>query len=657
MDNKKNEKLKSDQLKIFTFAGVFILAIILSFISLFKSINYEQKIYALTNQLHILRMQNEIIDTQISHDFKKQNYDQIQQNWKIFSESWESFQRNIALDIQDQPDVLIEITQLQHSIELKYQRILHFESDKAVLANSIFFLLDLTSDIRHHPSKEMELIADNLGQLLNNIFYYNANQNSLTEEINQLTALIEKNQQFLPLDKALLLGHLEMLSNKNKELTSTIEIIHQQQVAQKFANLELYFTKTIDHERSIHKVVNSLIAMLAMIMLIGFIFTFFKIYRDKTKILSLQQENEQKNHELIVKMQLLNEYKRALDESSIVSKTDLKGVITYANDKFYKISGYNENELIGQSHNIVRHSEFPASVYKELWQTIRSKKVFRGIIQNRTKTGEEYFVDSTIVPILDENNSILEYIAIRNDVTELIRAKDEAISAGKAKSAFLANMSHELRTPLNAIIGFSQILIAKPDTPPLVKSFIEKIHISGKNLLTLVNTILDFSKIEAGEMELYFTDFLLSDLASEIIILTEMQALKKNIAIQTTWGLTPLHADQQLLKQVFLNLLGNAIKFSPKDSLISLNYTADDDCHIISVCDQGPGISSDKIETLFQPFTQIREHQSESTKGTGLGLAIVKSIVALHGGTIHVDSHLNKGSCFQIIIPIIRVIA
>lgn len=656
MDNKKNEKLKSDQLKIFTFAGVFILAIILSFISLFKSINYEQKIYALTNQLHILRMQNEIIDTQISHDFKKQNYDQIQQNWKIFSESWESFQRNIALDIQDQPDVLTEITQLQHSIELKYQRILHFESDKAVLANSIFFLLDLTSDIRHHPSKEMELIADNLGQLLNNIFYYNANQNSLTEEINQLTALIEKNQQFLPLDKALLLGHLEMLSNKNKKITSTIEVIHQQQVAQKFANLELYFTKTIDHERSIHKVVNSLIAMLAMIMLFGFIFTFFKIYRDKTKILSLQQENEQKNHELIVKMQLLNEYKRALDESSIVSKTDLKGVITYANDKFYKISGYNENELIGQSHNIVRHSEFPASVYKELWQTIRSKKVFRGIIQNRTKTGEEYFVDSTIVPILDENNSILEYIAIRNDVTELIRAKDEAISAGKAKSAFLANMSHELRTPLNAIIGFSQILIAKPDTPPLVKSFIEKIHISGKNLLTLVNTILDFSKIEAGEMELHFTDFLLSDLASEIIILTEMQALKKNIAIQTTWGLTPLHADQQLLKQVFLNLLGNAIKFSPKDSLISLNYTADDDCHIISVCDQGPGISSDKIETLFQPFTQIREHQSESTKGTGLGLAIVKSIVALHGGTIHVDSHLNKGTCFQIIVPIIRVI-
>lgn len=362
MDNNKDKQLNSDRLKFFTFAGIFILAIILSFISLFKSIAYEQKIYTLTNQLHTLRMQNQIIDTQISHDFKKQNYDQIQQSWKIFSENWESFQGNIALDIRDQPEILTEITHLHHSIEVKYQHILHFESDKAVLANSLFFLLDFTSDIRHYPSKDMALMADNLEHLLNNMFYYNANQNSLNKEIGQLTEQIEKNQKFLPLDKTLLLAHLEMLSNKNKKITATIEVIHQLQVAQKFANLELYFTKTVDRERSIHKIVNILIAMLAVIMLIGFIFTFFKIYRDKTKILSLQQENEQKHFELIAKMQLLNEYKRALDESSIVSKTDLKGIITYANEKFYKISGYNENELIGQSHNIVRHPDFPASI-------------------------------------------------------------------------------------------------------------------------------------------------------------------------------------------------------------------------------------------------------------------------------------------------------
>lgn len=122
----------------------------------------------------------------------------------------------------------------------------------------------------------------------------------------------------------------------------------------------------------------------------------------------------------------LEEYKRALDASSVVSKTDLYGIITYVNDKFCEVSGYEREELIGQNHNIIRHPDIQKEFFKQLWETIRNKKIFKGIIKNRKKNGQGYYVDSTIIPILDKNNEILEYIAIRNDVTSLFE-KDELI--------------------------------------------------------------------------------------------------------------------------------------------------------------------------------------------------------------------------------------
>lgn len=644
--------MKVEQIKFFSFALFFVAAVVVSFINLFESIKYEQKIYTLTGQLHALRIQNETIDTQIVHDFKKQNYDQIQQNWNVFSEEWKNFHAKLKRDIENQPEIFREMGDLHSSIDRKYQRLLHFESDKAVLANSLFFLLDIESDLRHSSGRDSIKVADGLGALLNNVFYYNINQGNLEEEIAQLIGLIEINQTPLPIDKELFISHLRMLSEKNKSIIKTLETIRAQQVAQKFEKLEGYFVKTIQDERSHYMIVNSLIAFLAVIMLAGFIITFFKTYRDKYKILLLQEENEEKHRQLMTKMQLLNEYKRALDESSIVSKTDLSGVITYVNDKFCMISGYTKEELLGQPHNIVRHPDFPAAVFKDLWQTIRSRQVFHGIIQNRKKTGEAYFVDSTIVPILDKEGNILEFMAIRNDISELIRAKDEAIAAGESKSVFLANMSHELRTPLNAIIGFSQILMVKPDTPPSVKNFVEKIHISGKSLLALVNTILDFSKIEAGKMEIHKITFTMSQLMSEVKILVEPMAEKKKLKlILDVMGEDQIYADRQLIKQVMVNLLSNAIKFSPQSTSVVLEHYSDPEREVFGIRDNGPGIAEEQISDLFEPFTQIREHQTSAVKGTGLGLPIVKKIIELHGGEMRVESAIGKGSCFYFSLP------
>ena len=136
--------------------------------------------------------------------------------------------------------------------------------------------------------------------------------------------------------------------------------------------------------------------------------------------------NNENNENLFESILLLEEYKRALDASSVVSKTDLYGIITYVNDKFCEVSGYEREELIGQNHNIIRHPDIQKEFFKQLWETIRNKKIFKGIIKNRKKNGQGYYVDSTIIPILDKNNEILEYIAIRNDVTSLFE-KDELI--------------------------------------------------------------------------------------------------------------------------------------------------------------------------------------------------------------------------------------
>ena len=240
------------------------------------------------------------------------------------------------------------------------------------------------------------------------------------------------------------------------------------------------------------------------------------------------------------------------------------------------------------------------------------------------------------------------------------KALEEALiiakEASRAKDAFLSSMSHELRTPLNAIIGFSQILMAKSDTPETIKGFIEKIHISGKNLLTLVNTILDFSKIESGKMDVVMAPFDMQGLIDEVKILVEPMANKNVITLDLDLSKpVNIEADRQLIKQVLVNLLNNAIKFSPQSSAIVLEYSDEEKFHIFTIKDQGIGIPQNQIPTLFDPFTQIREHQSESIKGTGLGLAIVKKIIELHHGKIWVESVQGEGSVFYIALPINRL--
>lgn len=251
-----------------------------------------------------------------------------------------------------------------------------------------------------------------------------------------------------------------------------------------------------------------------------------------------------------------------------------------------------------------------------------------------------------------QNKELREQEELRLARDEAIMEMNQAKEANRAKDAFLSSMSHELRTPLNAIIGFSQVLLAKNDTPESVKAFVDKIHLSGKNLLSLVNTILDFSKIEAGKMEVHKTVLPLHELIDEINVLVEPMAEKKHIALNLEIKESMnIYGDRQLIKQVLLNLITNAIKFSPDGETIIVGHHSEESQEVFGICDHGPGIPNDKIEALFDPFVQIREHQHNAMKGTGLGLAIVKKIIDLHEGRIWVESTVGKGSCFYFSLP------
>lgn len=353
----------------------------------------------------------------------------------------------------------------------------------------------------------------------------------------------------------------------------------------------------------------------------------------------------------------LGDYKRGIDAGAIISVTDIKGVIKEVNNAFITISGYTLEELMGQSHNIIRHPDMPSSIFKEIWQTIQSGKIWQGDIKNKNKNGQSYYVHTTIIPIFNSEHTIEEYLAIRYDITELVEARDQAVIAEKSKDDFLSSMSHELRTPLNAIIGFSQILRAKEDLPPISVSMIEKIHISGKNLLRLVNTILDFSKLKSGKIDFSPRYIVLTELFGEVYIITEPMAAQKSIQIvQNSKSEEVIWGDYDMLKQCLLNFVSNAIKFSLPHTIIAMEYEADNEknSYRLSVCDQGIGISEEGISKLFTPFSQLQKDHAKS--GTGLGLSIVKKMVEeYHKGKIEVHSQEGIGSCFVIVLPMLEI--
>ncbi|KAA0971286.1 PAS domain S-box protein [Aureimonas fodinaquatilis] len=237
-----------------------------------------------------------------------------------------------------------------------------------------------------------------------------------------------------------------------------------------------------------------------------------------------------------------------------------------------------------------------------------------------------------------------------------IAEKDRAEGANRAKTTFLANMSHELRTPLNAIIGFSEIMRDSAFGPignEKYSEYASDIHHSGHYLLKLIDDILDMSKIEAGRMVMASEDMDVTEVAREALKILEVQADAKKLTLQRDLSQSmPLRGDRRAIKQVLLNLISNAVKFTPEGGNLRLRSRVVNGKALITIADSGIGIPANALKNLGLPFEQVENELTRTNKGTGLGLAIARSLVELHGGRMKISSRVGKGTLVSLSVPL-----
>jgi PAS domain S-box-containing protein len=381
----------------------------------------------------------------------------------------------------------------------------------------------------------------------------------------------------------------------------------------------------------------------------------------RTRELQLEvAERTQAERNLQASLKEMKDLEEALDQHCIVARTDQRGIISFVNEKFCLISKYTREELIGQDHRIVNSKYHPQEFIGELWTTIKGGRVWKGEIKNQAKDGSTYWVDTTIVPFSDAEGKVRQFIAIRTDITtikrveeDLRRAKQVAEAASRAKSEFLANMSHEIRTPLNGVMGMTDLALETQLTPEQ-RECPETVKMSGDSLLTVINDILDFSKIEAGKIDLEAADFSLRDCLETTLKTLALRADEKGLELLCE--VAPevpevVRGDSSRLRQVVINLIGNAIKFTNKGEVaLRVKSEARDGEGLrlhFTVADTGIGIAEEKRDSIFEPFTQADTSTTRKYGGTGLGLTISTRLVKMMGGEIWVTSEVGRGSEFH----------
>ncbi len=341
--------------------------------------------------------------------------------------------------------------------------------------------------------------------------------------------------------------------------------------------------------------------------------------------------------------------------------TNTQGIIEYLNKKFTTISGYSKEELIGKVVRILKAGHTSEETYVEIWNCLFAGKEWKGEHKNRTKNREEYWESVLISPIKNKEGKITNFIILSEDISarkqmekDLIKAKEKAEESDRLKSAFLANMSHEIRTPLNSILGFSDLLTDPNLDPDLSREYASLITTSGNNLLTIINDVLDISKIEAGQIVLAENEFsaqkVVSEIQKEYSFKANAKGVELRFAKEIAKDIIILRSDEMRIKQVLINFVGNAIKFTDR-GYIEIGVKLMENQVIFHVKDTGIGIAKDFHDKVFDRFRQIEAAPTRKYGGNGLGLAITKNLAELLGGKIWLESELNHGSTFYFALP------
>jgi PAS domain S-box-containing protein len=358
-------------------------------------------------------------------------------------------------------------------------------------------------------------------------------------------------------------------------------------------------------------------------------------------------------------------YTRSLIESNIdaLMTTDPSGIITDVNKQMEALTGCTRDELIGAPFK--SYFTDPERAEAGIKLVLSEKKVTDYELTACARDGKQTVVSYNATTFYDRGRTLQGVFAAARDVTErkrveaeLQQAKAAAESASQIKSDFLASMSHEIRTPMNAIIGIADLLAKTPLSPEQNK-YVQIFRRAGDNLLHLIDDILDLSKVESSQLELERTGFSLNDLLEKVTEMVAVRAHEKGLAL--VCEIAPkapidLVGDPTRLRQVLLNLLGNAIKFTESGE-VALRITPDGDSCVpgalrFTISDTGIGIPGEKLDTVFERFTQADSSTTRRYGGSGLGLTISKRLVELMGGSIWAESEAGKGSVFSFAVPL-----
>ncbi|MGN1402056.1 MAG: PAS domain-containing protein [Bacillus sp. (in: firmicutes)] len=348
--------------------------------------------------------------------------------------------------------------------------------------------------------------------------------------------------------------------------------------------------------------------------------------------------------ELESSLKEVHDYKYALDQASIVAVTDADGIITQVNDNFCRISKYTKQELVGKNHRIINSGFHPPEFFRQLWETIESGQVWQGEIMNMAKDGSHYWVDTTIVPFLDEYLRPYQYLAIRNDITDKKKQEELLIRQEKlsALGQLAAGVAHEIRNPLTSMRGYTEYLLLteenddKKEHLDIILDEIQRVDLIVEEFMMLAKpkknqlVIRDLNRIIRQTIGLFAYEFKKKKVTSSFISYEEPVLVL---------------CDENRLRQVFLNLIKNAIEAMPDGGDLKITLQNDGQQTTVVVEDTGVGIPKHLVKKIGEPFFTTKE------SGTGLGLMITYKIMENHKGRFEVESEENKGTRFILRFP------
>lgn len=362
--------------------------------------------------------------------------------------------------------------------------------------------------------------------------------------------------------------------------------------------------------------------------------------------------------------------KSAIDEAAIVAITDKKGTITYANQKFCKISKYSLGELLGQNHRIINSGHHPKEFFVEMWKTIASGKVWEGEIRNRAKDGTHYWVNTTIVPFADENGRPETYVAVRYEITERKLAEENLkIFAKKLEISnqeltdFASVAAHDLQEPLRKIQSFSDRLKIKgaQGLNEEALDYLNRIQSSANRMQVLINDLLSYSRVTTKANPFSVID--LKQTISQVVSDLEVRLSQTHGKVEVE-NLPHLEADPTQMYQLFQNLIGNALKFSKPGQAPQVKVEArildpsplgkQGKAVEVTVSDNGIGFDEKYLDRIFTIFQRL--HGRHEYEGTGIGLAVCRKIVDRHGGVITAKSTLGDGAKFIVTLPVVQAL-